>query len=191
MRIKIKDNASKLYYSSAHQRGYFRKEYYQMLKKVDGVILEVETEHLFKNQFNTPPIEGVTKLGLRVMEEYIEEVLEDERERKMRCVYCGKTQDVSTSCIECKSRQIVHLEPLSKSAEVSLDYMIRAKAERGAGGEVRINERIPTIAVNTSSGGDYFFQGEDAQAMITNFETEYKWLSCSIEDYILAVCQSW
>jgi hypothetical protein len=91
MQIKIKKDASKLYWKQLNKtyRGAAVPpreaiEYGRMLEKVNGMTLEVETKYLFKDQFNTAPIPGVTELGLRVMEEYVEEVIDDERKKHAR-----------------------------------------------------------------------------------------------------------
>src|SRR5678816_4882378 len=39
-------------------------------QSLDGQVLELETAHLFDNQWNTAPIAGVSDLGLRVFDWY-------------------------------------------------------------------------------------------------------------------------
>lgn len=196
MRIKLKANASGFYRSKAYQHGHFREEYYQMLKAVDGMILEVETEHLFKDQFNTPPIEGVTKLGLRIMHDIVDEVIDDERIYMMRCQYCGQCQDTLLKCAndECKGED-KYLEPLSKEAEISMDYMNRANEERKVGSTCEVNTSLPYVSIKFRDDdgeviSEYFFQGEEAEQQIAEYEA-IDWLSCDMEDYFLAIAQNW
>lgn len=44
-----------------------RDKYNHQLFLLRGKRIKVETDYLFLNQFNTPPIKGVSELGLRVM----------------------------------------------------------------------------------------------------------------------------
>jgi hypothetical protein len=67
------------------------REWVETLKKVDGQTLEVETEYLFSDQFNTAPIPGVSENGLRLMVGDVAEVIDDERPGRGRCQWCGKT----------------------------------------------------------------------------------------------------
>ena len=75
--------------------------YHAQLKLVDGFELEVETEHLFTDQFNTSPIEGVSELGMRILHGAVAEVIDDERPGKMKCGYCGKHQAIDEDCMNC------------------------------------------------------------------------------------------
>jgi hypothetical protein len=193
MEIKIKDNAHELYrayVNTGHEM--YSDKWYEILKAVVGKTLVVETKYLFKDQFNTAPIEGVSELGLRVMARYVDEVIDDEREYMLRCTYCGQMSEVSyvTSrrCPHCNEGD--YLEPLSNSARVSYDYKMRAKAERAAGGKVEVNESLPYVSITMSDGSEYFFQGEEASELIEEYE-KIDWLSCSIEDYLLAIAQNW
>ena len=193
MEIKIKGNAHEIYASRVNtgQHMFLNDKWYEKLKAIAGKTLVVETEYLFKDQFNTAPIEGVSESGLRIMAESVEEVIDDEREWMLKCNYCGQMSEVSyvTSerCPHCNQGD--YLVPLSKSAEISFDYILRAKAERSAGGKCEVNESLPYIALTMSDGSEYFFQGEEAEDMLKEYETID--LSCSIEQWLLAIAQSW
>ena len=107
MKIKIKENASSIYAGSTNDFEYSH-EWYNIYKELAGEIIEVETDYLFSNQFNTVPIEGISDIGLRIMEEYVEEVIDDEREGKGRCQYCGENVELADNydvdeliCINC------------------------------------------------------------------------------------------
>lgn len=110
MRIKIKADAGVIYYRECYRHAspqcgmLHRPEFVKMLEQVQGAWLTVETKHLFKDQFNTAPVEGVSESGLRIMENCVEEVEDDERIGKVRCNYCGhrqegRTNDVCNHCI--------------------------------------------------------------------------------------------
>lgn len=194
MEIKIKGNAHEIYAARVNCGHYsaLNSEWYDKLKAVAGMTLKVETDYLFKDQFNTAPIEGVSETGMRVMAESVEEVIDDEREYTLKCNYCGQVvytnMVTSERCPHCGQGD--YLVPLSKSAEISFDYKMRARSERAAGGSCEVNEMLPTIAIKTSAGEEYFFQGEEASNLIESYES-YDWISCTLEEWLLAVVQNW
>jgi len=194
MEIKIKGNAHEIYAASiaARKHMFLNDEWYEKLKAIAGRILKVETKYLFKDQFNTTPIEGVSETGMRVMAESVEYVIDDEREYTVRCNYCGHTAYMnmvtSERCPHCGQGD--YLVPLSDSARISFDYKMRAKAERAAGGHCRINSYLSDISIRMSDESEYYFQGEEADDLIKEYR-DIEWLSCSIEDYFLAIAQSW
>jgi DNA-directed RNA polymerase subunit RPC12/RpoP len=189
MKIKIVENADGLFRSFITTGGEVNNpKWEKKLKYLSGKVLEVETDYLFKDQFNTAPVPVVSDSGLRIMSRYVKEVIDDERITRMRCQYCGHNDEVGMTCSKCGKDN--YLEPLSKEAEISLDYMKRAKAEREAGGSIDVHAGGLYVAITMSDKSEYFFQGEEAD----NLEKEYKefdWMSCSFEDYLLAVAQNW
>lgn len=93
-------------------------------KKLDGMTVELETKHLFDNQWNTGPIEGITENGLRVFDwfiqaehgnirdsapygikrgHYLEQTPEmrDIRDNTSCCGYCGHQESARKSTIFC------------------------------------------------------------------------------------------
>jgi hypothetical protein len=72
-----------------------------ILFELAGKTIEVDTEELFKHEFNTKPIPGITKKGIRIPEEYVEEVIDDVRKGKARCDLCNKTSDSDKVCTHC------------------------------------------------------------------------------------------
>lgn len=192
MEIRIKGNAHEIYKAEANQGGPFNGDWFDMLEAIAGRVIEVETDHLFKDQFNTVPIEGVSSSGMRIMASSVDEVIDDEREYMLRCTYCGQASEVSyvdsLRCPHCGQGD--YLVALSNSAEISWQYRIRAKAERAAGGSCEVDERMGTVAVKLSDGSEYFFQGEESDNMIDEYN-DIEWLSCTIEEYFLAVAQGW
>jgi len=101
MKIKIKKNAAQLYASSMNDYQY-SSEYWSKLKAIEGKIIEVEIEHLFKDQYNTGPISGVSEQGMRIMAQLVEEVIDDVRIGKSKCRYCfSVTDSKEIACGEC------------------------------------------------------------------------------------------
>ena len=112
MKIKIRNNAQNLYIV---QRGMgFRQEWYDMLGKIQGMTLEVETNYLFMDQFNTVPIPGISKNGIRATAYMVESVIDDVRHSKNKCGWCGHHQEKSegAECLHChKSEYLKSLLP--------------------------------------------------------------------------------
>ena len=114
MRVKIREDAAAAYvrrcYAHAHpQCGRLHSpEFADMLRAVQGQWLEVETDWLFRDQFNTVPIPGVTENGLRVMVSDIDEVEDDVRPGR---VFDSRTHrnyaiaDVPEECFSTPERQ--------------------------------------------------------------------------------------
>lgn len=75
--------------------------YRQSLQKAAGQWLTVETEYLFKDQFNTAPDPNLGIPGLRVMIRNVEDIRGDVRDHRMRCNYCGKCPMILDACPHC------------------------------------------------------------------------------------------
>lgn len=120
MRIKVQDNAAQNYitrcYSKANPRcGMLHNpKWVETLKQVEGQWLEVETEHLFGDQFNTVPIPGVSDNGLRLMVQDISEIEDDVREGVIKCRWCyGYDHDNDGMCDKCGRGDYLHkLNPI-------------------------------------------------------------------------------
>lgn len=100
MKIRIKQNASEIYCERVHPTQY-SSSWYEKLILIEGKVLEVDTEYLFKDQFNTKPIKNISELGMRIEQDLVDEVIDDERPGKARCNWCGKVSlktDVCTCC---------------------------------------------------------------------------------------------
>ena len=87
MQIKIKDSPT-----------------FDLLKPIAGKWVEVETEHLYTNQYNTVPFEGCPT-GARVMDEDVDMVIEDARVGKGKCVYCGTMIQAGKTCKKYKGKE--------------------------------------------------------------------------------------
>ena len=70
--------------------------------------------------------------------------------------------------------------------ELAEQLEARAKAEREAGGYCDVNSGLSYVDVVLSDGSTYFFQGEEAEALIAEVP---EWID--EEDYILAIAQNW
>jgi len=120
MLIKIKKDACERYlrrcrkYKHASNSGWSA-----VLSKIEGKTLEVETKHLFKDQYNTVPIPGVSDKGLRVMHCDVEEVIGDIRLGMARCSYCGLTTVQGESCSKCG--EMSYLEPIDEYIKAKID----------------------------------------------------------------------
>ena len=78
MKIRIKENASII--CARKYSSYLPKEaidWIDKLTKIQGMVLEVDTEFVFSDQYNTYPIEGVSENGMRITNEYVDEVIYD------------------------------------------------------------------------------------------------------------------
>jgi hypothetical protein len=53
---------------------------------------------------------------------------------------------------------------------------------------IKIDERTPTIAINLSTGAEYYFQGEEASKMLEEIP---EGVNISAEDYLLALSLGW
>jgi len=104
MYIKIKPNARQVYRNNT-MSALWNFGWMKTLDKISGKILEVETEYLFSDQYNTVAIEGVSENGLRVMEELVDEVINDKRKGKARCGWCGTTTDATKPCSKCEKTE--------------------------------------------------------------------------------------
>lgn len=100
MKIKIKKDA-KAIYIGGRGRLPVNLEWAAILEKIAGTTIEVETDFLFKDQFSTVPIPGVSDKGLRIMNEVVEEVIDDVRPGKARCRWCGRTGPAQGVCMAC------------------------------------------------------------------------------------------
>lgn len=94
--------------------------YYGAVRKIDGREVELETSFLFDNQWNTAPIEGISKPGLRVFdwaEDYmaqgmrqsikrghyldITDEMREIRRNVHKCGYCGAHEPAAKGYVFC------------------------------------------------------------------------------------------
>lgn len=108
MKIKIRKDA-KAIYIGGRGRLPVNLEWAAILEKIAGTTIEVETDFLFKDQFSTVPIPGVSDKGLRIMQEMVEEVIDDVRPGKARCNWCGKISANQLVCMACGKRDFLEV----------------------------------------------------------------------------------
>ena len=117
MEILINENASRNYVRRCYKGarpdavGLHSENVYNVLKSLEGKWIEVETEHLFSDQFNTVPVEGVTELGIRIHMADVVEIKDDVRKGLKKCVHCfGYDHNQDGICDRCDQSQ--YLAPL-------------------------------------------------------------------------------
>ncbi len=111
--------------SGPHCHGPVLADCWQFVSDLDGQTVELETRHLFDNQWNTAPIEGKSDKGLRVFDwalqadsaphsnlsaprgirrgHYLEQTAEmrELRRNTMKCGYCGKQEPAAKGYVFC------------------------------------------------------------------------------------------
>ena len=121
MRILLNDKAASHYVQRCYRHAHpacgqlHNPKFAAMLEAVQGKWLEVETDYLFKDQFNTVPIPGVSELGLRVMATEVVAIEDDERLGAVKCGWCGAHQPEADGphCTTCDkgSEFLMSLDP--------------------------------------------------------------------------------
>jgi len=101
MKIKIKKDASTIYVRRFKLQMVPNQKWVKMLEQIEGMTIEVETDCLFKDQFNTVPIPNVSESGMRIEQGLVEEVIDDIRPGKMKCNMCGHISDKASLCERC------------------------------------------------------------------------------------------
>lgn len=80
MKVKVRSDALELFLLDNY--GQVSDYWEQIFEKISGKILEVDTEILFEHEFNIKPIPGITNTEIRVFDDYVEKVIDDERNLK-------------------------------------------------------------------------------------------------------------
>lgn len=101
MELKIKEDAGNIFYKN-HCKGMnpeycmpgVTREFADKITAIQGMTIKVETKYLWDDQFNTAPIEGISKNGLRILDfkgemSIIEEIIDDVRPSRALCGNCG------------------------------------------------------------------------------------------------------
>ena len=101
MRIHVREDATARYMRRTY-KGVRSSEWCKTLTQVEGTWLDVETEFLFRDQFNTVPIDGISESGLRIMLEDIDAIEDDVRQDTRKCFWCGTMGTMAdTQCPKC------------------------------------------------------------------------------------------
>lgn len=122
MRVKVHENAALNYVERCYRHArpqcgmLHRPEWEAMLEKIQGQWVEVETDHLFRDQFNTAPIPGVSEQGMRLMVEDITAIEDDARIGVIKCRWCYGYDDGGT-CGKCGKTE--YLEPINPISPVA------------------------------------------------------------------------
>lgn len=129
-------------------------------RKIDGLTIELETAHVFDNQWNTAPIDGVTDKGLRVMDwaqdfrpsnsltlkqgYWLEPTPEmaEVRRNTYACGYCGKQEPAAKGDVFCP--HCIGSEHLDR-ATLHLTRMrpVASKADRAELTEAEAEHLVP------------------------------------------------
>ena len=117
MEILIKENAANNYMRRCYKGtrpdavGLHSENVYNVLKNLEGKWVEVETTHLFANQFNTVPVKGLTGSGARIDMADVAEIKDDVRHGVYKCTWCyGYDHNKDGICDRCE--QSKYLAPL-------------------------------------------------------------------------------
>jgi len=104
MKLKLKnaeDMLKEIQRDNRYQYTYDKNkvEYQNALTRLADQEVEVETKYLFDDQYNTPPLDGVSENGLRIMERYVEAIIDDVRPGMVKCRWCGNNyNDTGSYC---------------------------------------------------------------------------------------------
>ena len=117
MEILIHENAANNYFRRCYRGtqpnavGLHNEGFYNILKGLQGKWVEVDTTHLFTDQFNTVPVEGVTGSGARINLADVVEIKDDVRHGLQKCVWCyGYDHNHDGLCDRCEqSKYLVDL----------------------------------------------------------------------------------
>ena len=112
MKILIRKDAVDLYVKdhTDYNGEYFGDdEWERTLEFIAGKEVEVDTDMLFKDEFNTMPIPGVSEEGIRVPIEYVTKIINDKRHGKARCDFCNEVSNSTEKCTNCGRTD--YLEP--------------------------------------------------------------------------------
>lgn len=101
MKVRVKKNAREYYIGTG--RGSINWDWANLLGKVEGMEIEIETDHLFLDQYNTVPIPGVSDHGMRLMDRDIDAVIDDARVGQGKCSYCAKKCQHGAFCLKCRN----------------------------------------------------------------------------------------
>lgn len=93
MRVRLKNNCHTNYNGN----------YSEKLEAINGEWVEIDTDYLFREQLNTKPISEVSAVGLRIYQQDVEEVEDDERIGRSKCDYCGLSVNTGNPCLGCKN----------------------------------------------------------------------------------------
>ncbi len=181
MKIRIKDNAYSIATANIVCGGpTVSPEWGRTLYAIQGTTIEVDTKFLFGTQYNTVPVPGVSAQGLRIMDNMVADVIEDEREGKARCDYCGKVvvDDTLTTCPHCETEGFVKpfapflawRKKAKKAKPITLGvFVARNKAKID---QLYAAECNATVAEHRRNG---WCNNDEREMAVANIESLYHW----------------
>jgi len=104
MRIKIKQDALSIYVRdhTDYNGDYHGHDWWEsFLKQVSGKELKVDQENLFKHEFDVLPISGVSDATIRILDDYVDMIIDDQRIGKARCELCNSVSLDTQVCSHC------------------------------------------------------------------------------------------
>jgi hypothetical protein len=120
MEILIHENAANNYFNRCYRGtqpnavGLHNEGFYNILKGLQGKWIEVEITHLFSDQFNTVPVEGITGSGARIDLADVVEIKGDVRQGLKKCQWCfGYDRNQDGICDRCEQSE--YLKELVRS----------------------------------------------------------------------------
>ena len=107
MKIKIKEDAEAIYIRSSEfqsSRLVYGLDRAKKMKAIAGEELVVGTKYLFTDQYNVVSIDGETAICLRIMDKYVDTVIDDYRKGRGKCDWCGHhSAKTEKGCNPCES----------------------------------------------------------------------------------------
>lgn len=100
MKVKIKVNAHELYL--ANNFGIISDYWDIIFNKISGKTLEVNTDLLFKDEYNIKPKKGILNNEIRMFDEYIDKIIDDARIGKPYCTFCDHFSTSNEVCSFCE-----------------------------------------------------------------------------------------
>ena len=126
MWVRVRKDARSHYVGM--ERNLVNWKWADMLEKVQGMWIEVETDYLFLDQYNTVPVPGVSNNGLRLMDRDIDGIYGDVRPERVQCLGCNRAvkpthpiEGMSVCTCECGHLEKYGTAPLVKEWHRSID----------------------------------------------------------------------
>jgi hypothetical protein len=117
MKVKVKDNAAAIYCAAFKDQAIPYKEYADILRKVQGTVLDVDTKYLFLQSVNAIYNEIENKI-MDLNHRFIDWIEDDERIGTYKCGWCGGHQKGNTE--PCQCGQEGYLDPIWRDCLVEL-----------------------------------------------------------------------
>lgn len=122
MKIKIRKDVKDLYLLD--NTGNIDNNWEFIFNKLAGKVVEVDTTFLFKYEYNIKPIKGLTKEPIRIFDNYVEKIIDDERIDKAYCNLCECFSKSFIICDKCGKHDYLEIieEEEEEFGSSLLDY---------------------------------------------------------------------